>query len=77
MALVRRLWSHRNLVWQLTRREIEGRYRGSFLGIFWSFVSPLVLLADVHARGRCGAQDPLAGTQTDGLGEFALMLFAG
>ena len=44
-ALARHLWRQRRLIGQLTRREVEGRYRGSFLGIFWSFVSPLVLLA--------------------------------
>lgn len=34
-----------DLVWQLTRREIIGRYRGSFLGIGWSFANPLLMLA--------------------------------
>ena len=38
------LWLHRHLAWQLMRREIEGRYRGSTLGLFWIVANPLVLL---------------------------------
>jgi lipopolysaccharide transport system permease protein len=38
------VWKHRSLVWQLLRRDIESRYRGSFLGIFWSLVTPLLML---------------------------------
>jgi len=36
---------HRNLLWQMVRRDILGRYRGSVLGVFWSFLHPLLLLA--------------------------------
>jgi lipopolysaccharide transport system permease protein len=35
---------HRNLIVQFTRREIEKRYKGTFLGIFWSFLTPLIML---------------------------------
>lgn len=34
-----------SLVYQLTKREVSGRYKGSVLGIFWSFVNPLLMLA--------------------------------
>lgn len=36
---------HRHLLWQLTRREIIGRYRGSTLGLLWSFFNPILMLA--------------------------------
>ena len=39
------LWSNRELWWRLTEREILGRYRGSALGILWSFITPLAMLA--------------------------------
>lgn len=35
---------HRNLIVQFTRREIEKRYRGTMLGLFWSFLTPLIML---------------------------------
>lgn len=38
-------WLNRYLIWQLTKREVIGRYRGSFLGLLWSFVNPLLMLA--------------------------------
>lgn len=38
-------WQNRKLVGRLVRREIEGRYRGSIFGLFWSFAQPILLLA--------------------------------
>jgi len=70
------LWSHRQLVWQMTRREVIGRYRGSVLGIAWSFLTPLLMLTiytfvfSFVLKARWGAE---TGTKT----EFALFLFAG
>lgn len=39
------LLHHRRLIAELVRRDVADRYRGSLLGIFWSFVHPLLLLA--------------------------------
>jgi lipopolysaccharide transport system permease protein len=39
------LWRHRRLIGQFVRREVQSRYRGSLLGLFWSFLTPLLLLA--------------------------------
>lgn len=44
-ALVRTLFTHRDLIWQMARREVVGRYRGSVLGLVWSFFHPLLMLA--------------------------------
>ena len=35
---------HRELIWSFTKRDVVGRYRGSVLGILWSFINPLFLL---------------------------------
>ena len=40
----RTLWTNRRLIWQLAKRDIAGRYRGSMLGILWSLFNPLFLL---------------------------------
>ena len=45
MSALRLLWSHRALVAVLVRRELDARYRASFLGFFWSLLNPLLLLA--------------------------------
>jgi len=44
LHLVRNLWQHRELIVQLTRREVASRYKGSYLGLLWSFLTPLLLL---------------------------------
>lgn len=61
----------------MTKREIISRYRGSYLGLLWSFVNPVLMLAvytfvfSVVFKARLG-QD-VSGNKFD----FALLLFAG
>lgn len=43
--IVANLWRHRDLVWQFTLREIHIRHKGSRLGIFWTLLNPLLMLA--------------------------------
>lgn len=45
LLLPRTVWRHWDLVAQLARREVTGRYRGSYLGILWALLTPLMLLA--------------------------------
>jgi len=39
------LWGHAKLVYELTKRDISGRYRGSVAGSLWAFLTPLLMLA--------------------------------
>jgi lipopolysaccharide transport system permease protein len=39
------LWRHRGLLRQFTLRNVELRHKGSHLGLIWSFLNPLLLLA--------------------------------
>jgi lipopolysaccharide transport system permease protein len=76
VALVGGLCRHRGLIFGLARREVASRYRGSVLGLLWSFLSPLMMLFvytfvfSVVFRARWNQ----AGESTV---EFALVLFAG
>lgn len=77
-GMVRSLFVHRRLIWQLARRDVLGRYRGSFLGLAWSLVTPLLMLAVytfVFAVifGSHWNADAIAGSRLD----YALILFAG
>jgi lipopolysaccharide transport system permease protein len=38
-------WRERRLIGQLIRREVLGRYRGSMMGVAWSFLHPILMLA--------------------------------
>jgi lipopolysaccharide transport system permease protein len=70
------LWRNRELIKASAKREVLGRYRGSFLGLLWSFFNPLFMLAvytfifSVVFRARWNVD-------SDSKTEFALVLFAG
>ena len=36
---------HFALIVQMAKRDVASRYRGSFMGLFWSFFNPLLMLA--------------------------------
>jgi lipopolysaccharide transport system permease protein len=71
------IWRHRELIWRLSEREIQGRYRGSVLGLTWSFVQPLTMLA-VYTLVFSQVFKARWGTGEDlGPLAFAVNLFAG
>lgn len=67
---------HLFLIAQLTRREVVGRYRGSHLGIFWSFVNPVLLLCIYTVVFRYIFHAKFTGHPDEGPADFALMLFS-
>lgn len=72
------LVAHRFLIYQLVRREVVLKYRGSVLGLGWSFLYPLLLLGAFTLvfggvfGGRWGA-----GIQGRGAIEMALFIYCG
>jgi len=71
-----RLWHHRALVGQLTRRMIAQRYRGSVMGVLWSLLTPLLMLT-VYGLVFGVVFEARWQRSTGPQGEFAVMLFAG
>jgi lipopolysaccharide transport system permease protein len=75
-SLLISFWRNRHLVWQLTKRDVIGRYRGSLMGLLWSFFNPILMLAiytfvfSVVFRARWGGG--ITGQQ-----DFAIILFVG
>lgn len=45
LQFVASLIKHHELLWRLSEREIAGRYRGSLLGLGWTLLNPLMMLA--------------------------------
>ena len=43
-ALGRSLWGNRQLIVKMTKREVVGRYKGSAIGLAWSFFNPVFML---------------------------------
>ena len=75
-AMIGSLWRNRGLIRALVEREVVGRYRGSVLGILWSFFNPVFMLVvytfvfSVVFKARWSAG-------SESRAEFALVLFAG
>jgi lipopolysaccharide transport system permease protein len=44
VALGKSLWRNRQLIVQMTKREVAGRYKGSAMGLAWSFFNPVFML---------------------------------
>lgn len=74
--MVASLWRNRSLIYVLTKREVQGRYRGSVLGLLWSFFTPLFMLA-VYTLVFSGVFKIRWGAGTESKTEFALVLYSG
>ncbi|QFY41417.1 ABC transporter permease [Candidatus Methylospira mobilis] len=76
VALFRSLWRNRQLIIQMTKRDVVGRYKGSVLGLAWSFFNPLFMLAiytfvfSEIFKSRWGGGD-------ESKTQFAVVLFVG
>lgn len=44
VALGKILWRNRHLIMQMSKREVMGRYKGSVMGLAWSFFNPIFML---------------------------------
>lgn len=44
MRIFNELFAYREMVFSLIRRDLKGRYKGSILGFFWTFLNPLLQL---------------------------------
>jgi lipopolysaccharide transport system permease protein len=74
--IARSLWRNRSLIRSLVHRDVVGRYRGSYLGILWSFFNPVFMLL-VYTFVFSVVFKARWGTGSDSKTEFALVLFAG
>jgi lipopolysaccharide transport system permease protein len=78
-GLINSFSHNRILIARMARREVAARYRGSIIGLAWSFVNPVLLLLvytfifTVVFKARWG------GGQFNAVndGSFAIMIFAG
>ena len=78
-AMIRNLWRNRDLIRQMTWREVLGRYRGSLFGLAWSFFNPILMLL-VYTfvfSGVFKARWVVDGDVQASHTQFALVLFVG
>ncbi|MGA9164525.1 MAG: ABC transporter permease [Thiobacillus sp.] len=76
LALYQSLRTNRSLIYNLIKREVIGRYRGSAMGLLWSFFNPVLMLVVYTFVFSVVFKARWAGG-SDSKTEFALLLFAG
>lgn len=76
LAPLRSMWRNRVLLARLSKREIESRYRGSLLGLFWAILVPCLLLG-VYTFVFSVVFEARWGERVQSKGEFSLVLFLG
>ncbi len=79
IALLRSLVRNRRLILQMAKREVVGRYKGSVMGLLWSFLNPIFMLAvytfffSVVFKARWGVVEGVEESKI----QFAGVLFVG
>lgn len=76
-SLLRSVFVHRQLIIQMIKREVVGRYKGSIFGLAWSFLNPILMLTiytfvfSVVFKARWGEG------AVDSKTQFAMLVFVG
>lgn len=80
------LWKYRELIFQLTRRDVAQRYRGSVFGLAWAFITPVFMLSiytfvfGIVLKARWQEQAGMiveADGGAMGLARFAIVIYCG
>jgi ABC-type polysaccharide/polyol phosphate export permease len=69
------VYRHRGLIVNFVRRDLQARYKGSTMGVFWSIVQPLVMLI-LYTMVFSTILKVQVGP-AEGTGVFAIYLFCG
>lgn len=78
MSFIKIIQKNKDLIIQLTKREILGRYKGSKMGILWSLLNPLIMLViytfifTVVFKARWNTNELV-----ESKGQFSLLIFVG
>jgi lipopolysaccharide transport system permease protein len=76
-ALVTNVWKNKSLIVQMTRREVIGRYKGSVIGVAWSFFNPIFMLAVYTIVFSRIFKTKWGGGGDESQTQFAVVLFVG
>lgn len=70
-------WRNRELIFQMTKREVVGRYRGSMIGLAWSFFNPILMLGVYTFVFSIVFRARWSGSVEESRVDFAIILFVG
>ena len=77
IEMAKSMWLNRSLMFQMMKREVLGRYRGSLFGLGWSLFHPLVMLTIYSFVFAVVFQARWPGMAEGRMTDFALALFVG
>ena len=77
LALVGSITRNRRLIYQMIKREVVGRYKGSIFGLTWSFLNPIFMLTIYTFVFSVVFKAKWVGSVTGSKAEFSLILFTG
>jgi lipopolysaccharide transport system permease protein len=70
-------WKNRSLIWQLLKRDVQARYRGSALGLLWALATPIIMLSIYTFVFQTVFKSRWSDTNGDTTLSFAIILFLG
>lgn len=76
-SLFSSLWRNRQLIARMSKREVVGRYRGSMLGLAWSFFNPVLMLVVYTFFFSVIFKARWSGLDEADKGSFAILVFVG
>lgn len=76
-ALISSLIINRQLIYEMTKREVIGRYKGSVLGLAWSLLNPILMLTIYTFVFSVVLKSHWGPATSETKTEFALILFVG
>ena len=44
LRMLRDFWTNRKLIWKLAKNDFKTRYAGSYFGVVWAMVQPVVIV---------------------------------
>jgi len=76
-SLGKTIWIHRKLIKKMAWREVASRYKGSILGLLWSFINPILMLIVYTFVFSIVFQAKWGVVAGESKTNFALILFVG
>lgn len=77
VRLVRTLVPHRELIVQFAMRDLQQKHRGTYLGLVWAGLTPLLMLAVYTVVFSTILKARLSGNPDEGPLEYGLLLYCG
>ena len=75
--LLARLWTDRKLVWNLAKNDLKKKFAGSYFGVVWAFVQPMITILLYWFIFEFGLHQRASDVRTGVEVPFVLWLMAG